>query len=51
MRTLLYDGSTVSHLAEWMDLDTYITSFGVDHDGDLYLATIDGDLYRLIPVR
>ncbi len=34
-----------------MDLSVNLTSFGVDRDGELYLATTGGKLYRLVPIR
>ncbi|GMQ93008.1 MAG: hypothetical protein BMS9Abin12_0485 [Acidimicrobiia bacterium] len=28
-----------------------ITTFGLDHDGELLVATLDGDVYRITAVR
>ena len=28
-----------------------VSSFGIGADGELYVITLEGDIYRLVPVR
>jgi glucose/arabinose dehydrogenase len=53
VRSLEYaDGEIVSTTA-WSDLGTHrlLTSIGTDSDGELYLMTLDGELWKIVPVR
>jgi len=53
VRSLLYDGETVSESREWLELGCYgsITSFGLDADGELLVITSEGRVARIVPVR
>ncbi len=51
VRSFLWDGRAITHPRQWT-LDPvlrYVTSFGVDGSGEVYVMTIDGDVYRLMP--
>jgi glucose/arabinose dehydrogenase len=53
VRSLEYaDGAIVSTTA-WSGLGTHrlLTSIGTDSDGELYLMTLDGELWKIVPVR
>ncbi len=54
VESLRYDGETVSDFTDWTDAFTDSsgnlirpTSFGEDPDGELYLTTLTGDVYRI----
>ncbi|WP_417309965.1 PQQ-dependent sugar dehydrogenase [Devosia sp.] len=50
VRSFAYADGTVGEITDWTDtLNTgAITSFGEDAAGELYLTTIEGDLYRIV---
>jgi hypothetical protein len=48
---LRYDGKGVTEHALLAASDLYITSFGEDRDGDLYILSSDEGLYRLVERR
>ncbi len=54
IRTLLYDGTTVSESQQWPgDLERVgqVSSFGLDGSGELLVVTSEGGIYRIVPVR
>ena len=54
IRSLLYDGTTVSDEQQWGgDLERVgqVTSFGLDGSGELLIVTSEGGIYRVVPVR
>lgn len=52
VKSFRYSASDATELTTWIaDTGHFVTSFGVGADGELYLATLAGDLYRIDPVR
>jgi hypothetical protein len=52
VKSFLYAGGAATELTTWIeDTGHSITSFGVDTDGEIYVATLAGDLYRIDPER
>ncbi len=45
---LVYDGNTVTHNALLLNSRLTISSFGIDHAGEVYLLAFDGFVYRLL---
>jgi hypothetical protein len=52
IKSFRYGGGDAKELKTWIASTGHaITSFGMDAKGELYVATISGDLYRIKPVR
>lgn len=54
VRSLAYANGTASDVTDWTDqLGTVgaITSFGLDHAGELYITTIEGNLFAVVPAQ
>lgn len=51
LRSFLHDGGDATQQQEWATVAQKVTSMGMDASGDLYVSTIDGRIYRLLPVR
>ncbi len=52
--TLRYDGSEVADIVDWTsDLTELgqVTSFAVDHDGEMLTVNWDGEIHRIVPMR
>ena len=48
---LRFDGIQVTEHVELMDSDLTISSFGEDEDGELYILSFDGKIYRMTTVN
>lgn len=54
VRSFEFVDGAVTNEADWTDdLGTVgqVTSFGLDHDGELLITTWEGNIYRLVPLR
>lgn len=52
VRTFRYEGGQATDLAEWPDLEPgQVNTFGVDSDGEMYVAAYSGEVYRIVPLR
>lgn len=54
VRSLIYDGEEIVDTYDWseqVDLEGQLTTFGLDPDGEVLLATQKGELYRLVALR
>ncbi len=51
IRSFRYKGGAATEKKQWLDTAYHFTSFGTDSEGELYVATDDGNLYRIDPVR
>ena len=52
LKAFRYANGKAKGLTTWIaDTGHSVTSFGVDDDGELYVATHGGDLYRIDPIR
>ncbi|OFW67450.1 MAG: hypothetical protein A2Z12_03335 [Actinobacteria bacterium RBG_16_68_21] len=51
IRSFRYAAGSAVERVQWLDTSHHLTSFGVDSVGELYVATDEGTLYRIDPVR
>jgi hypothetical protein len=52
VRTMRYTDGEVTEDREWDALDmTLVTTFAVDWVGEIYYANLDGNLWKIVPVR
>ena len=52
VRSFRYENGEAGEVTDWNLEDVgQITSYGVDHDGELLITTYGGTLYRIVPVR
>lgn len=54
VRSLLVDDGEVVELHEWgddLDIGNALTSFGTDQAGEMYVTTLSGRLWRILPQR
>lgn len=52
VKSFRHAGGNAEELTTWIASTGHlVTSFGMDADGELYVATLAGDLYRITPVR
>ncbi|MGD2102646.1 MAG: PQQ-dependent sugar dehydrogenase [Acidimicrobiia bacterium] len=53
VRSFEYRDGAISSEREWPSLKVtrLVTSFGTDQDGELYILSLDGGLWRIAPVR
>jgi glucose/arabinose dehydrogenase len=51
VRSFTWAGGAATDSRDWLDLDpgSQVVSFGEDGAGELYLMTLGGDLYRIVP--
>jgi glucose/arabinose dehydrogenase len=48
---LRYDGTRITEQLELIDSTLTISSFGLDKDGELYILSFDGKIYKFTPVN
>lgn len=53
IRSLRYADGQIVSMSEWSDLGEHrlLTSIRADEEGELYLMTLDGGLWKIVPVR
>lgn len=53
IKSLTYEDGEMDSMTEWPDLDRHplLTSWAVDGLGELYFMTLDGGLWKIVPVR
>jgi glucose/arabinose dehydrogenase len=53
IRSFRFEAGTVTDLQDWTTAlrPGQINSFGIDHDGEILIATWDGSIARIVPVR
>jgi glucose/arabinose dehydrogenase len=51
IRSFRYRHGAATEGRQWLNTSLELTSFGTDAAGEIYVATTDGDLYRIDPVR
>jgi glucose/arabinose dehydrogenase len=54
IRSLVYEAGLVSEVASWsedLDIGATMTSFGTDTTGELYVTTLNGRLWKIVPER
>ena len=51
LRSFLHNGGDATQQQEWAAVAQQVTSMGMDASGDLYVSTIDGRIYKLLPIR
>jgi len=50
LRSAALEGDGFGEVRQWVEQIGPVTSFGVDHDGEIYVLTIDGHLRKLVPL-
>ena len=54
VRSLIYENGRISSETDWEPqlgrLGT-VTSFGTDNEGELYVTSLEGELWKIVPVR
>jgi glucose/arabinose dehydrogenase len=51
VRSFRLDNGAAADEADWGLAAGSVNTFGVDHEGEVYLANYQGELYRLVPLR
>ncbi len=53
IKSITHEDGVITGETEWPDLDTgsLLTTFGTDDLGELYFATLEGQLWKIVPVR
>lgn len=49
VRSFRWDGTRISEQTEWFTGLSQVIGFGRDGNGELYLLSLDGDIYQIIP--
>ena len=51
VKSIRYESGSVVDEQRWLDDAGQVNGFGFDADGELYIATFEGSIAQLVPVR
>jgi glucose/arabinose dehydrogenase len=53
VRSIKYENGAITEESDWPELDkgSLLTSFGTDASGELYFTTLEGQLWKIVPIR